>query len=128
MADRPIAKLYKDIKAAEEGKLFKSFGRAERLKSEYPTGTLRKRVAAKVASMDVRVAKTLEGTSSEAAREARIRQKAALKGVKVGTAGKLLGIAGLPFQYLEFKKMMKEESPVYEGEKKKRQRLGIQEA
>jgi|SRR3990172_4470444 len=83
MADRPIAKLYKAIKTAEEGKLFKSFGRAERLKGEYPTGTLRKRAAARAASMDVRAAKTLRGEQSQEARGARIRQKATIKGVTV---------------------------------------------
>jgi len=112
MADRPIAKLYKAIKTAEEGKLFKYFGRAERLKGEYPTGTLRKRAAARTASMDVRVAKTLEGTSSEVARTARIAQKAALRGIKVAgrigsKLGGKLGMLSLPSQYLEYKEMMK---------------------
>jgi len=116
MADRPIAKLYKAIKTAEEGKLFKYFGRAERLKGEYPTGTLRKRAEARTASMDVRVAKTLEGTSSEVARTARIAQKAALRGIKVAgrigsklgsKLGGKLGMLSLPSQYLEYKEMMK---------------------
>lgn len=116
MPAKPIIKLYEDIMKVQKGDLFKSFGRAERLKGEYPTGTLRKRAAARQASMDVRMAKNLRGASSPAAAEARIAQKAALKGIKA-PAGKL-GLLSLPFQYMEFREAV---SPTKVKERRERE-------
>ena len=131
MPHKPIIELYKDIRRAKEGKLFKSFGRAGRLEQTGPfpttSGALRARSAAMAASIDVRTAKSLAGGNPSEAEIARIRQKAALKGIQIpreatmGTLGKLarklgrvggatgkgIGIISLPSQYEEYQEMMK---------------------
>jgi len=80
---KPIRELYEDIQRVKEGKLFKSAGRAGRLQSKTNTGTLRARSAATAASMDVRLSKTISGEQSPPAKIARLRQKAALKGLDI---------------------------------------------
>jgi len=80
---KPIRDIYKDYQRVKEGKLFKSSGRAGKIKTESPRSALRVRSVAEAASMDIRLAKSIQGETSPSAKVARLRQKAALRGLNI---------------------------------------------